>query len=182
LVLYINELRCFLRLCISRYPSVSVKDNRKQKIELCRVKSDSNTDYYLKVESHSKELKERSKNELFRSRFVAGLQQIADSLTKRGGIKQEAKVHELIGRVKQKFPSIQRYLDIETEVFEKPETKRKKKLADKDNERNRIVTSVKWAVKEGIHSGWREIVRTMNTQKAVTTLAQNTREEVIMIR
>jgi hypothetical protein len=245
--------------------TVSVKDNRKQKIELCRVKSDRNTDYYLKVESHSKELKERSMNELFRSRFEAGLQQIADSLTKKGGVKQETKVHERIGRLKQKFPSIQRYFDIETEVFEKPETKRKKKLADKDKERNRIVTSVKWAVKEGvdinarsgvyflrtsiqaqleetiwqfyntireveatmrvlktdldlrpiyhqkdentmahlhlgllaywlvntvrhqlkkegIHSGWREIVRTMNTQKAVTTLAQNTHEEVIMIR
>ncbi len=245
--------------------TVSVKDNRKQKIELCRVKSDRNTDYYLKVESHSKELKERSMNELFRSRFEAGLQQIADSLTKKGGVKQEAKVHERIGRLKQRFPSIQRYFDIETEVFEKPETKRKKKLADKDKERNRIVTSVKWAVKEGvdinarsgvyflrtsiqaqseeniwqfyntireveatmrvlktdldlrpiyhqkdenmmahlhlgllaywlvntvrhqlkkegIHSGWREIVRTLNTQKAVTTLAQNTHEEVIMIR
>jgi len=36
--------------------------------------------------------------------------------------------------------------------------------------------------KEGIHSGWREIVRTMNTQKAVTTLAQNKDDEVIMIR
>jgi hypothetical protein len=36
--------------------------------------------------------------------------------------------------------------------------------------------------KEGIHSGWREIVRTMNTQKAVTTLTQNEQEEVIMIR
>ena len=36
--------------------------------------------------------------------------------------------------------------------------------------------------KEGIHSGWREIVRTMNTQKAVTTLAQNIHDEVIMIR
>jgi hypothetical protein len=30
--------------------------------------------------------------------------------------------------------------------------------------------------------GWREIVRTMNSQKAVTTLAQNNHEEVIMIR
>ncbi|MDP2335669.1 MAG: IS1634 family transposase, partial [Bacteroidota bacterium] len=71
--------------------TVSVTDNRKQKIELCRVKSDRNTDYYLKVESHSKELKERSMNEQFRSRFEAGLQQIADSLTKKGGVKQEDK-------------------------------------------------------------------------------------------
>ena len=35
---------------------------------------------------------------------------------------------------------------------------------------------------QGINSGWREIVRTMNTQKAVTTLAQNQHDEVIMIR
>ncbi len=35
--------------------------------------------------------------------------------------------------------------------------------------------------KEDIHSGWREIVRTMNTQKAVTTLAQNIQDEVICI-
>jgi transposase len=36
--------------------------------------------------------------------------------------------------------------------------------------------------KENITIGWREIVRTMNTQKAVTTLAQNVHDEVIMIR
>jgi hypothetical protein len=243
--------------------TVSVTDNRKQKIELCKVNSDRNTDYYLKVESHSKELKERSMNEQFRVRFEAGLQQIANSLSKKGGVKQEDKVHERIGRLKQKYPSIQRYFDIETEVCDQPEGKRKKKGSDK--EEKRIVTCVKWAVKEGvdinarsgiyflrtslqtrkeeniwqfyniireieatfrvlksdldlrpiyhkkdentmahlhlgllaywlvntirhqlkqegIHSSWREIVRTMNTQKAVTTLAQNNHEEVIMIR
>ena len=245
--------------------TVSVTDNRKQKIELCQVNSDRNTDYYLKVESHSKELKERSMNEQFRARFEAGMQQIADSLTKKGGVKQEDKVHERIGRLKQKYPSIGRYFDVETEVFDQPETKRKKKGTDKVKDKKRIVTSIKWAVKEGvdinarsgvyflrtslqaksqenvwrfyntireieatfrvlktdlylrpvyhqkdentmahlhlgllaywlvntvrhqlkqegIHSGWREIVRTMNTQKAVTTLAQNNHEEVIMIR
>ncbi|MDO8898618.1 MAG: IS1634 family transposase [Bacteroidales bacterium] len=261
-------------LCVSRsnlknynveadLASVIVTDNRKQKIELCRVNSDRNTDYYLKVESHSKALKERSMNEQFRSRFEEGLQQIANSLTKKGGVKQEDKVHERIGRLKQKYPSIQRYFDIETQVCDQPEPKGKKKGNDK--KKNRIVTSVKWAVKEGvdidarsgvyflrsslqtnteenlwqfyniireveatirvlktdldlrpvyhqkdentmahlhlgllaywlvntvrfqlkkegIHSGWREIVRIMNTQKAVTTLAQNNHEEVIMIR
>jgi hypothetical protein len=245
--------------------TVSVTDNRKQKIELCRVKSDLNTDYYLKVESEAKELKERSMNEQFRSRFEAGLQQIADSLTKKGGVKQEDKVHERIGRLKQKYPSIGRYFDIEVEVKEEAAPKRKKKNDEPDKEINRITTSIKWAVKEGvdinarsgvyflrtcmeakseenvwqfyniireieatfrvlktdldlrpiyhkkdentmahlhlgllaywlvntirhqlkkegINSGWREIVRTMNTQKAVTTLAQNNHEEVIMIR
>ena len=245
--------------------TVSVTDNRKQKIELCQVKSDRNTDYYLKVESTAKELKERSMNEQFRSRFEAGLQQIADSLTKKGGVKQEDKVHERIGRLKQKYPSIGRYFDIEAEVKEETAAKRKNKGTEPDKENKRIVTAIKWAVKEGvdinarsgvyflrtsmeakseenvwqfyniireieatfrvlktdldlrpiyhkkdentmahlhlgllaywlvntvrhqlkqegIHSGWREIVRTMNTQKAVTTLAQNNHEEVIMIR
>ena len=36
--------------------------------------------------------------------------------------------------------------------------------------------------KEGIYSGWRETVCTMNTQKAITTPAQNSHDEVIIIR
>ena len=36
--------------------------------------------------------------------------------------------------------------------------------------------------KEDIHSGWSEIVRIMNTQKAVTTLAQNDKDDVKQIR
>jgi len=262
---------CVSRSSLKRYnieagaTTVSVTDNRKQKIELCRVKSGNNTDYCLKVESHSKELKERSMNEQFRSRFEAGLQKIADSLTKKGGVKQVDKVNQRIGRLKQKYPSIQRYFDIVTEVHDQPETKRKNKVTEPGNDKKQIVTAVKWAVKEGvdinarsgvyflrtslqsqteenvwqfyntirnieatfrtlksdldlrpiyhqkdentmahlhlgllaywlvntvrhqlkqngIHSEWREIVRTMNTQKAVTTLAQNNHEEVIMIR
>ena len=262
---------CVSRSSLNKYiieagaTTVSVTDNRKQKIELCQVKSGNKTDYYLKVESHTKELKERSMNEQFRSRFEAGLQKIADSLAKKGGVKQEDKVYERIGRLKQKYPSIQRYFDIVAEVNDLPETKQKKKVTQPDNLIKHIVTAIKWSVKEGvdinarsgvyflrtslqakteenvwqfyntirdieatfrvlksdldlrpiyhqkdentmahlhlgllaywlvntirhqlkqygIHSGWREIVRTMNTQKAVTTLAQNNHEEVIMIR
>jgi hypothetical protein len=245
--------------------SVTVTDNKKQKIDLYRVKSGRNTDYYLKVESQAKEAKERSMNQQFRSRFEAGLQKISGSLTRKGGVKQEDKVYERIGRLKQKYPSIHRYFDIEPEVNEIEEPKRKKKGTQAAQEKSRIVTALKWAIKEGvdinarsgvyflrtsleanteeiiwqfyntireieatfrtlktdldlrpiyhkkdestmahlhlgllaywvvntvrhqlknegIHSGWREIVRTMNTQKAVTTLAQNVQEEVIMIR
>ena len=50
---------------------------------MCQVNSDRNTDYYLKVESHSNQLKERSMNEQYRARFEAGLQQIADKDKKR---------------------------------------------------------------------------------------------------
>ncbi|MDP4271940.1 MAG: IS1634 family transposase [Bacteroidota bacterium] len=245
--------------------TVTVTDNKKQKIELCRVKSDRNTDYYLKVESGSKELKERSMNEQFRTRFEAGLQKIAGSLAKKGGVKQEDKVYERIGRLKQKYPSISRYFDIEVELQDDAAVKHKSKGKGAVKEQKKIAVSIKWAIKEGVDinarsgvyfirtsveankedmvwqfyntireieatfrvlktdldlrpiyhhkdentmahlhlgllaywlvntvrhqlkkegitSGWREIVRTMNTQKAVTTLAQNNHEEVIMIR
>ena len=72
---------------------VTVTDNKKQKIELCPVKSDKNTDYYLKVESQTKKLKECSMNDQFRARFEDGLQIIADSLTKKGGVKPVSYTH-----------------------------------------------------------------------------------------
>ena len=129
--------------------TVTVTDNKKQKIDLCHVTSGRNTDYYLKVESHAKELKERSMNQQFRSRFEEGLQKIADSLTKKGGVKQQDKVHERIGRLKQKYPSIQRYFDIETEVKEDVRNKRNKGT-EPVQEIKRTVTAINWAVKEGV--------------------------------
>jgi len=245
--------------------TITVTDNKKQKIELCHVKSECNTDYYLKVESHTKELKERSMNEQFRKRFEDGLQIIADSLNKKGGVKQAEKVYERIGRLKQKYPSIQRYFDIEVSVQEQVENKGKGKQKNKGTEKQQIAIAISWAVKKDvdinarsgiyflrtsldgdsekilwrfyniireieatfrilktdldlrpiyhkkdestmahlhlgllaywvvntiryqlkkkdIHSGWSEIVRIMNTQKAVTTIAQNDIDEVIQIR
>jgi len=265
------EYLCVSRSTLKSYKTeagaatVTVTDNKKQKINLCHVKSGRNTDYYLKVESRAKEAKERSMNQQFRSRYEAGLQKIADSLTCKGGVKQVDKVHERIGRLKQKYPSIHRYFDIEIQTKDEATPKGKKKSSLAAKEEMRVVTSIKWAVKqdvdinarsgvyflrtslesnaevlvwqfyntireieaafrvlktdldlrpihhknddstmahlhlcllaywvvntirhqlkkEGIHSGWREIVRTMNTQKAVTTLAQNIHDEVIVIR
>ena len=247
--------------------TVTITDNKKQKIELCPVKSDKNTDYYLKVESHTKELKERSMNDQFRQRFEEGMQKIAESLTKKGGVKQADKVHERIGKLKQKYPSIARYFDIEVTVQELAQDKEKEKGKKKETQTDklRIATAISWAIKhdvdinarsgvyflrtsltgnseenlwqfyntireieatfrilktdldlrpiyhkkdestmahlhlgllaywvvntirhqlkkEKINSGWKEIVRIMNTQKAVTTTAQNDKDELIIIR
>ena len=230
-----------------------------------KVQSEGKTDFYLKVESLAKEAKERSMNEQFKERFEAGLQKISDSLSKKGGVKREDKVYERIGRVKQKYPSIQRYFDIKVETKLEEETQTDNKKTKKKKILKPTVISLKWAVKEGVninersgvyflrtslegkseeliwqfyntireieatfrvlktdldlrpiyhkkdestmahlHLGllaywlvntvrhqlkqdninfrWQEIVRTMNTQKAVTTLAQNTQDQVIMIR
>jgi hypothetical protein len=279
------DYMCVSRSTLKQYskqadaPTVTVSDNKKQRIDLCRVKSERNTDYYLKVESHAKVMKESSMNEQFRERFEQELQKIADSLTKKSGVKQLDKVHERIGRAKQKYPSIARYFDIEIESkpYVQEKVGRKNKGQDKnktqDNPYNQAVeinkpqnaTAIKWSIKpdvdinarsgvyflrttlesddeellwqsyniireieatfrvlktdldlrpiyhkkdentmahlhlgilaywvvntirfqlkqKGINSGWREIVRIMNTQKAVSTLAQNDKDQVIQIR
>jgi hypothetical protein len=274
------DYMCVSRSTLKNYtleadtPTVTVTDNKKQKIDLCRVKTDKNTDYYLKVESHAKELKERSMNEQFRQRFEEGMQKIEDSLNKKSGVKQLDKVYERIGKLKGKYPSIGRYYDIEIESTESVQQKNKGKSKNKDinqdnqtveTRKQQIATSIKWTVKpnidinarsgvyflrttlesnsqellwqcyniireieatfrvlktdldlrpiyhqkdentmahlhlgllaywvvntvryqlkqNGINSGWSEIVRIMNTQKAVTTLAQNHVGEVIKIR
>lgn len=228
--------------------TVSVYDNRKQRIDLCSVKVGSSTDYYLKVESKTKEIKERSMNEQFKERYEAELTKIAASLAKKSGVKQYDKVNQRIGRAKQKYPSIARYYTIDLECTDK-ETVTAIKWSIKDdvevNGRSGIYflrTSLSatseqtvwkcynaireieatfrvlktdldlrpifhqkdentmahlhlgilayWVVntvrhqlkKESIHSDWREIVRIMNTQKAVTTTALNANDDLIVIR
>jgi len=228
--------------------NVSVYDNRKQRIDLCPVKVGTSTDYYLKVESKTKEIKERSMNEQFKERFEAELTKIATSLAKKSGVKQYDKVNQRIGRAKQKYPSIQRYYDIDLECTDK-ETVTAMKWSIKDdvqiNGRSGVyflrtsltgsseeivwksynaireieatfrvlktdldlrpifhkkdentlahlhlgllaywvVNTVRHQLKiKGIHSDWREVVRIMNTQKAVTTTALNSADDLIVIR
>lgn len=256
---------CVSRTDLTKYSidtdakTVSVYDNKKRKIELCRVKTDKNNDYYLKVESEAKKLKEHAMNKQFQTRFEEGLQKISDSLTKKGGVKRLDKVYERIGRLKQKYPSIQKYYRIEVTELVADDNKKKKK------QEHTIASSIKWSVKEnieinarsgvyflrtsledhnedtlwrfynaireieasfrvlktdldlrpvyhkndnstmahlhlglfaywvvntiryqlkskGVNHGWKEIVRIMNTQKAVTTTAQNVHEQTITIR
>lgn len=254
---------CVTRSEIKKYEveagqqSLQVRNNKNKVIELCRVKTGSNTDYYLKVESEAKALKERSMNQLFRDRFESGLQAIASSLSKKGGVKQVNKVYERIGRLKQKYPSIHRYYDILVEESETGPQKKAKPVktaislkweiksdelmdarsgiyflrttlngedeqtvwqcyniireieatfrtlkTDLDlrpiyHKRDEstmahlhlgilaywVVNTIRYQLKQKkINSQWRELVRIMNTQKAVTTLAQNDSEQVIMIR
>lgn len=237
-----------------------VEDNRRRKIQLQKVtpavQSPEDNTYYLKVESQGKKKKELSMNNRLRDGYLKGLDTIAASLTKKGGVKQEDKVYERVGRLKQKYPSIHKYYQIDFLVEEQP--------ARKKTYTKRIVTSMTWKLKEnmdmnagcgvyflrtsvdnenqllwdsynaireieyafrvlktdldlrpifhqndestmahlhlailaywvvntirhqlkkeGINCQWNEIVRIMNTQKAVTTTAQNKCDKIIQIR
>ncbi len=69
-------------------------------------------------------------NSRFKDRFEEGLAAIESSLHKKGGVKQTDNVHERIGRLKEKYPSIHRFYQIDVENGEK-----------------NVVTSLAWHIK-----------------------------------
>ena len=97
---------------------VTVRDCRERPIKLQEVHTDGE-DYYLKIDSPSKALKEESMNRSFRRRFEEGLGTIAASLTKKGGTKKYEAVIKRIGKLEGRYPSIARYYDICVEKDDK---------------------------------------------------------------
>ena len=91
---------------------IMIKDKKQQTIELTKVKCPSKEDHYLWVKSHAKALKENSMNGLLSQRFEEGIKNINSSIGKKGGTKKLDKIHERIGRLKQKYPSVHKYYNI----------------------------------------------------------------------
>lgn len=91
---------------------VTIKDKKGQPLELLKVKCSKNNDHYLWVKSHAKALKENSMNGLLSQRFEEGIQNINAGINTKGGTKKLDKVHQRIGRLKQKYPSVHKYYDI----------------------------------------------------------------------
>jgi hypothetical protein len=92
---------------------VVITDKRKQPIELMKVKSGEHEDeHFLWVRSKAKALKEQSMNGLLGQRFEEGIQAINEGIHKKSGVKRLNKVHERLGRLKEKYPSVHRYYDI----------------------------------------------------------------------
>jgi len=110
---------------------IVVSDNKEQPITLTAVETQDKGSCYLRVNSHSKGAKERSMNRQFKERFEQYLKGIESSIHKKHGTKKYDKVCERIGRARQKYPSIQKYYDINVEK-------------DKDE----TVTKISWSIKE----------------------------------
>ena len=112
---------CVSRSNLKRYKEaatepVRVKDNRGREIALREVTvEDGDSEYYLKVESPMKALKENAMNNLFVQRFEEELTKIASSLSKKGGVKNYGKVCERIGRLKAKYHATNKIFSIEIE-------------------------------------------------------------------
>ena len=227
---------------------VEIKDRRNQPIELMKVRANNDDDKYLWVKSKSKALKEDSMNGLLSQRFEEGVQSINEGVNKKGGTKRIDKVFERIGRLKQKYPSVHKYYDIDvkdngegivtaiscnhkqgedmdkhagiyflrTTLDEKDEqalwsiyniireieyTFRVLKtdldlrpIYHKTDDAAMahlhlgilaywLVATIRYQLKQqGYNHDWTEIVRTMNTQKCVTTTVENKQGETISIR
>ena len=245
---------CVSRSTIKEYTiepddcGITIVDKKRQPIELIKAHVHSETDYFLRVKSESKGIKESAMNSRFKDRFEEGMINIESSLHKKSGVKQMDKVHERIGRLKQKYPSIHRFYQIDVESNDKnivtslawnikstidPDQNSgiyflRTSLCEPDETMvwmiyNTIreieytfrvlktdldlrpvfhqkddstmahlhlgllaywlVNTIRYQLKKkSILSHWREIVRIMNTQKCVTTLAQNLTDEIISIR
>ena len=91
---------------------VQITDKRKQPIELLKVHVNEDNDQYLWVKSQAKKMKEDSMNGLLSQRFEQGIQNIQEGISRKGGTKKLGKVHERIGRLKQKYPSVHTWYDI----------------------------------------------------------------------
>jgi len=116
-------------LCVSRtklkdYQAVSgrltvlLETKSKRQVRLKAVSNNTNTDYYLEVASEDKYETANSMRRQFEERFEMELQKIAQSLERKGGTKKTTKVHERIGRARERYPSVQYYYDIEVTLSE----------------------------------------------------------------
>ena len=93
--------------------SVTVLDSRRRPITLAQVAHEEGGDYYLRVNSPSKAMTERSRNRQWRERFEAELQKARDALSRKGGTKSYDKVVERGRRARGRYPSVSKYYQIE---------------------------------------------------------------------
>ncbi len=105
-------------------------------IRLKAVRTEKNTDYYLEVKSPAKEMKETGMKNQFELRFEEALQRIHKGVHSKGGVKQADKVHQRIGRAKERYPSVQQYYTIEVSVDEK----------------TKVVTEITWKKDKAKHA------------------------------
>jgi hypothetical protein len=86
--------------------TVLLETKSKNEVMLKKVLTEKDSDYYLEVKSESKGLKEAGMKGKFEQRFEEALERIKRSIGTNGGTKRVEKVHERIGRAKQKYPSV----------------------------------------------------------------------------
>jgi len=101
--------------------TVLMQTKAKYDIVLKKVANAPDRDYYLEVTSDKKALKEKGMKDQFELRFEKELEKIKAALSKKGGTKKVEKVHQRIGRARQKYPSVHNRYQITTTHDQKEE-------------------------------------------------------------
>ena len=96
--------------------SIEIKDKKDQPLTLQKIIVADSSDTYLRVHSKAKAMKEGAMESRFSQKFEEGLLKIKTSLSKKSGIKTQAKVWERIGRLKATYPSIHNKYDLKLKV------------------------------------------------------------------
>jgi hypothetical protein len=182
------EAKGYRYLCVSRSKlkqyhavqdrlTVLMETKSKQYVRLKAVSTEKNTDYYLEVKSPAKEMKETGMKNQFEQRFEEALQRIHKGIHNKGGVKHVDKVHQRIGRAKERYPSVQQYYIIDVSVDEVTKTVREitwKKDAEKHRDKSEglgiyfLRTNLKVAdevIIWNIYNTIREIENTFRTLK-----------------
>ena len=113
------DYMCVTRSSMKKYTAdtnsapIVIKDKKGQPISLQKAKVENDTDNYLIVHSAAKQVKEESIKSKLATRYEQDLIQMNNALSKKGGTKKAVKVWERIGRLKQKYPSINKHYEIE---------------------------------------------------------------------
>jgi len=89
-----------------------IYDKRDHPIELDIVKTPGTQDTFLYVRSQQKAIKESSMNEHFSVRYEQDIERIRYGIHKKGGTKKLDKVWERIGRLKERYPTANKYYNI----------------------------------------------------------------------
>jgi hypothetical protein len=103
-------------------------DNRGNKIEVCKVSVDGTKDCFLHIKSDQKVLKEESMDNKITERFLERLNYLKEGLQLPRRTKNTIKIHESIGRLKDKYSKVAKLYNIEYQ---------------EDTEKN-IITNIVW--------------------------------------
>ncbi len=90
-----------------------IMTKNSQFITLQRIENHNQTDYILRVKSDGKQVKEHSMKNKFEERFIHEINKIEHALTKKHGVKKAEKVHQRIGRIIERYPSVAKLYNIE---------------------------------------------------------------------
>ena len=111
---------------------VTVEDTRKQPIQIQFARIEGEDDTLLLVDSHAKTLKEKSMYDKAASCYEDGLKAILKGISTKGGTKKRDRVIERLGRLKERYSSVQNDYEVTFTYSEKD-----------------VVTAMTWKKKNG---------------------------------